>query len=75
MHALSPEEVRRFLKVVHGDRLEALYVLAITKGMRQGELHALRWRDVDFGGGSLRVTNSIQYVKGQRLRGLIAEDA
>src|SRR5262249_40765947 len=68
MQSLSPEEARRFLKVVRGDRLEALYVLAITTGMRQGELHALRWRDVDLEGGSLRVTRSIQYVKGQGLR-------
>ena len=41
---------------------------AITTGMRQGELHALRWRDVDLEGGSLRVTSSIQYVRGQGLR-------
>jgi integrase len=68
MHSLSPEEARRFLKVVRGDRLEALYVLAITTGMRQGELLALRWRDVDLAGGSLRVTSSIQYVRGQGLR-------
>jgi len=67
MQSLSPEEARRFLKVVRGDRLEALYVLAITTGMRQGELHALRWRDVDLAGGALRVTSSIQYVKGKGL--------
>jgi integrase len=68
MQSLSPEQTRRFLDVIRGDRLEALYVLAITTGMRQGELHALRWRDVDLEGGSLRVTSSIQYVRGQGLR-------
>ena len=68
MHALSPEEARRFLEVVRGDRLEALYVLAITTGMRQGELLALRWRDVDVTGPSLHVTSSLQYVKGHGLR-------
>ena len=38
MRTLSPAEVRRFLSVVQGDRFEALYVLALTAGMRQGEL-------------------------------------
>jgi integrase len=43
----TAEQVRRFLKAVRGDRLEALYVLAITTGMRQGELLGLRWQDVE----------------------------
>jgi len=67
MQALSPAQARQFLSVVRGDRLEALYVLAVTTGMRQGELLALRWRDVDLEGGSLRVTSSIQYVRGKGL--------
>src|SRR5262245_33454366 len=53
MQSLSPEQVRRFLRVVRTDRLEALYVLALTTGMRQGELLGLRWRDVDLAGRSL----------------------
>ena len=32
---------------VDGDRLEALYALALTTGMRLGELLALRWANVD----------------------------
>ena len=39
--------MRSFLEAVRGDRLEALYVLAISTGMRQGELLGLRWQDVD----------------------------
>ena len=67
MQSLSPEQARRFLDAVRGDRFEALYVLAISTGMRQGELLALRWRDVDLAGRSLRVTGSIQYVRGHGL--------
>jgi integrase len=44
---LSPEQARQFLDAARGDRLEALYVLAITTGMRLGELLRLRWREVD----------------------------
>jgi len=39
--------VRSFLEAVRGDRLEALYVLAISTGMRQVELLGLRWEDVN----------------------------
>jgi integrase len=52
---LSPDQARRFLEAVRGDRLEALYVLAVHTGMRQGELLALRWEDVDLEADVLRV--------------------
>ena len=52
---LSPEQARVFLEAARGDRLEALYVLAVHTGMRQGELLALRWDDVDLDAGVLRV--------------------
>ena len=53
---LSPEQARAFLEAASGgDRLEALYVLAVHTGMRQGELFNLRWDDVDLDAGVLRV--------------------
>jgi integrase len=52
---LSPEQARAFLEAARGDRLEALYVVAVHTGMRQGELLALRWDDVDLDAGVLRV--------------------
>jgi integrase len=52
---LSPEQTRVILEAARGNRLEALYVLAIYTGMRQGELLALRWEDVDLEAGVLRV--------------------
>src|SRR5215207_3676239 len=47
MRTLSAEETRKLLEAARGDRFEALYVLAVTTGMRQGELLALKWQDVD----------------------------
>src|SRR5687767_119940 len=48
---LNPEQARAFLAAVKGSssgiRLEALYVVAIAEGLRQGELLGLRWEDVD----------------------------
>jgi integrase len=64
MHVLDREQVRRLLDAVRGDRLEALYVLAVTTGMRQGELLALRWRDVDLERGTVQVSATLRYVSG-----------
>ncbi len=63
MKTLSPEQSRRFLNAVRGDRLEALYVLAITTGMRQGELLGLRWQDVDLTNGSVHIQTTMQRTK------------
>ncbi len=45
---LNFEECSAFLEASRGERLEALYVLAVHCGLREGELLALRWNDVDF---------------------------
>jgi integrase len=52
---LSVTQARALLDVAKGERLEALYVLALTSGMRLGELLGLRWRDVDLDAGTLQV--------------------
>jgi integrase len=59
MHPLSPDEVRRLLEAASGDRLEALYVLAINTGMRRGELLGLKWSDVDLEGGRLSIRRTL----------------
>jgi len=47
---LNSEECGAFLEASRGERLEALYVLAVHCGLREGELLALLWEDVDFEG-------------------------
>lgn len=64
MEALSPEQARQVLAVAASDPLEALWVLAITSGMREGELLALRWREVDLERGRVRVVATLE---GRRL--------
>jgi integrase len=44
---LNPEECSAFLEASRGERFEPLYVLAVHCGLREGELLALRWEDVD----------------------------
>jgi integrase len=47
MHVLLPDQVRALLAAAKDNELEAFYVLALSTGMRLGELLALHWRDVD----------------------------
>lgn len=62
---LTAEETKRFIEAARGeDRFEALYVLAVTTGMRQGELLALKWDDVDLERGVLRVRRTITRLNG-----------
>ena len=60
MHVLADADLERFLEAIRGERLEALFVLAVREGLRQGEILALRWRDVDLDAGVLAVTGSLQ---------------
>ncbi|MFI5041366.1 MAG: tyrosine-type recombinase/integrase [Acidimicrobiales bacterium] len=60
MHPLSVDEARTFLGSLEGDRFAALYVVAIATGLRQGELLALRWSDIDLEAGTLTVSHTLQ---------------
>ena len=56
---LDREQTRRLLQAAEGHRLHALYVLAVTAGLRPGEMLALRWSDVDLEVGTLRVNRAL----------------
>ena len=64
---LDREELEALLRAVPDDELgptdRALYLAAAMTGLRQGELLALRWRDVDWAAGVVRVRRS--YTRGQ----------
>jgi integrase len=61
--ALDPEEAGRFLATVRDHPLGPLYMLAIWLGMRQGELLALRWQDLNLEVGVLTVRHTLQWRK------------
>ena len=68
IETLSREEVDRLLKAAYGDPLEALYVLAVTLGMREGELLGLRWQHVHLEARRLVVaTNATRALDGSRV--------
>jgi integrase len=57
---LTREQLAAFLAGIRGDRLEALYVTALGTGLRQGELLALRWQDLDLERRELVVRHTLQ---------------
>ena len=59
MRVLTAEQAAALVDSVRGIRHEALYVVAVWLGPRQGELAALTWDDVDLDGRSLRVWRSV----------------
>jgi integrase len=67
VHFLETEEVEALLRAVPDDPLgrveRVMYLTAAMTGMRQGELFALRWRDVDWSARRIRVRRN--YVRGE----------
>jgi integrase len=64
---LDREQVRALFKAVSGYRLEALYVVAVTAGLRQGELLGLRWEDVGLEAGTLQVRRTLSEARTGRI--------
>jgi integrase len=60
MKVLTPEQVRAFLAATVDHPAHALYTLAVTSGMRVGELLGLQWGDVDLDAGHLTIRRALQ---------------
>src|SRR5262245_16667938 len=67
VRTLTAEQIRVLLIAAAGHRFEALFVLAVTTGMRRGEVMALRWTDIDLAAGSLQVRGSVYRERGRGL--------
>ena len=66
---LTPAQTKTLLEAVGGEtiggnRFEALYVLAVTAGLRQGELLGLKWEDIALDRGLLQVRRTLSSTKG-----------
>jgi integrase len=67
MQVWTGEDVRKFLRKAAelGGRYHALYVLALTTGMRQGEMLGLPWKHVDLRDGVLNVLQTLVRDEGR----------
>src|SRR5690606_30007453 len=56
------EEANQFLKVAkETTRYYIAFLLALSTGMRQGEILGLRWQDVDFEKGIIKVIQTLDH--------------
>ena len=62
--ALTVEQVQTVLDTAKGDRLEALWILGFTLGMRPGELTGLRWDNINFDTGVITIWESLKHRNG-----------
>jgi integrase len=65
VRVMSPDEVSLFLEAAKGQRFEPLLIVAISTGLRQGELLGLRWVDVDLPTSVIHVRHGIQRLNGR----------
>ena len=68
--SLTPEQAKRLLAAVTGDRLRALVVTGVALGLRPGELLGLSWRDVDL---DAEVIHLRQQMKREHNRAVLGE--
>ncbi len=61
---LTPSEARAVLAAADGDRLAALFRVALTLGLRQGEVLGLTWDDIDLDRRTLKVRRALQRIDG-----------
>ena len=69
---MTPEQARVFLEHIKGDRNEALFVVALTLGLRVSELLAVGWDDVNLDPEpgqrpTLTVRRGLKRIKGEGL--------
>ena len=67
IHPWSASEARRFLAAAKDDPLYAAFVVLIFYGLRRGEAIGLRWEDIDFDAGTIRIRQQVQRIRGQLL--------
>lgn len=60
MRALDQIETTTLLRLVEGSRLYIPVLLAVTGGLRRGEILALRWQDLDLKTGRATIARSLE---------------
>jgi integrase len=65
MTVLNASQVTQFLAATRDSKYQALYHLAVTTGMREGELFGLKWSDLHWNNGTLHIQRQVQKIPGK----------
>lgn len=68
MVTLSAEQSQRFLDVLKDHRTYWPVMIALSTGMRRGEILALRWKNVDLDRGTIRVVQSLEQTQADTIQ-------
>src|SRR5262249_17904920 len=58
LQSFTPTQASVMLATLKGERLGALFTVALSLGLRRGEALGLRWQDVDFEAKTVRVSQA-----------------
>jgi len=67
MKTLDDYQVRQLIQAAGGSRFQVLFWIAVTTGLRQGELLGLKWSDMDWQTGRVQIQRQVQRIKGEGL--------
>lgn len=62
VNPFSLDEQIKFINAIKGNELETLFIMALDSGLRQGELLALTWKDIDFDNECIYVNKTVKLV-------------
>jgi len=63
IRVLTPEEINGFFDAVEGRKYKTLFMLAIMRGARQGELLGLKWSDVDWENNQIHIQRTFNNLR------------
>lgn len=67
MKTLDDYQVRHLIQVAEGTRFQTLFWIAVTTGLRKGEILGLKWHDLDWNTGRIQIQRQVQRRKGEGL--------
>lgn len=62
MQVLDSQQARQLLEAAKDDRMYALYLMALSTGMRLSELTGLQWQDIDFDKRRVSVVRTVAHA-------------
>lgn len=75
MDFLTPNEVRLLLENTSSHQWYCFFLIAVTTGMRIGELLVMRWRNIDWEKGKYYVRETLIYVPKEKSIGVPKSDS